>query len=112
MIAQLAPLIPYKTQNKRKNEWMNDPFRKSRCHISRTIFMLKVIPKMRGFLILSYRCWRSSAHFWSTERGSLIVAGIVMWLRSLPTAFFRTVQMLNPLVRGLGAGNLDNITLC
>jgi hypothetical protein len=35
-----------------------------------------------------------------------MVAGIVMWLRSLPTAFFNTVHTVNPRESGLGAGNL------
>jgi hypothetical protein len=59
---------------------------------------------------LTHLNWSSSAHFCKTERGSLMVAGIVMWLRSLPTAFFRIVHTLKPQDRGLGAGNLQPLT--
>ena len=38
------------------------------------------------------------------ESGSLMVAGSVMRVRSLPIAFFRTDQMLKPLSSGAGAG--------
>ncbi len=51
--------------------------------------------------------WSSSVHFCKTERGSLMVAGMVMWLKSLPTAFLRTVHTLKPRESGLGAGNLQ-----
>ncbi len=96
--------------------WKESQIRKGKGSRLKTLIKSSLLIMKNGRAeVLSYKIWNwmnhlnwsSSAHFCKTERGSLMVAGMVMWLKSLPTAFLRTVHTLKPRERGLGAGNLQ-----